>query len=265
MEYPVKPARRMAELYDFYVSDWPGEIEFYCELVEEVGKPDRSLLDVGCGTGRVLLRLAPFLSRAVGLDLSADMLAIARQKASDFPLVNWMQADMRSFDLGEKFSLAIIPGHAFQFMLDPGAQLDCLNTIRRHLLPEGFLVVHLDHQDMGWLGDITSEKKGVFEKNRLLTGPGLEHAIQIWHAWSYERSSQTATLVSRLEAIGRDGHVIEHWETGPTRLHCLFLFEMEHLVRRAGFDVEALYGDFYKQPLQDTSTEMVWVLRPAET
>lgn len=51
------------------------------------------------------------------------------------------------------------------------------------------------------------------------------------------------------------------WQTGPIRLHCLFRFEMEHLLGRAGFAVDALYGDFFRQELQDDSSEMIWVAR----
>ena len=45
------------------------------------------------------------------------------------------------------------------------------------------------------------------------------------------------------------------------RLHCVFRFEMEHLLARAGLIVEALYGNFARQPLADTSSDMMWVAR----
>jgi hypothetical protein len=47
------------------------------------------------------------------------------------------------------------------------------------------------------------------------------------------------------------------------RLHCIFRFEMEHLLARAGFAVDAVYGDFFRRPLGEDSTHMIWVARPA--
>ncbi len=44
-------------------------------------------------------------------------------------------------------------------------------------------------------------------------------------------------------------------------MHCAFRFEMEHLLARAGFEIEALYGDFLRRPLTTESSEMVWVTR----
>ena len=55
--------------------------------------------------------------------------------------------------------------------------------------------------------------------------------------------------------------VRERRESVTKRLHCVFRFEMEHLLARTGFELEALYGDFSQQELQDTSPEMIWVAR----
>jgi hypothetical protein len=55
-------------------------------------------------------------------------------------------------------------------------------------------------------------------------------------------------------AIGRT-------EQAPMRLHCAFRTETEHLLARAGFEVEALYGDFERRALADDSPEMVWIAR----
>jgi hypothetical protein len=65
------------------------------------------------------------------------------------------------------------------------------------------------------------------------------------------------------EARAQGGAVLERWQSEPVRLHCVFRFEMEHLLGRTGFAVDALYGDFFRQPLCDDSSEMIWVARPA--
>ena len=95
--------------------------------------------------------------------------------------------------------------------------------------------------------------------------PKTRRLIRTSRAWSYEPSTQTASVVTVWEEIGADGKVGDRWERGPIRLHCVFRFEMEHLLARVGFEVEALYGDFFRQELRDESTEMLWVVRNRQT
>jgi SAM-dependent methyltransferase len=244
--------KRAAEIYDVSVADWEGEIDFYRALVTEMSA--KSVLEIGCGTGRIAVRLARDGLHVVGVDLSPAMLDVARAKNSN---ARWIEGDMRSFEAGERFDLAIIPGHSFQFMLTPNDQLAALACAKQHLKAGGRLVIHLDHQDVKWLGKIHGE----FERAKDVTHPKTGHTIQTWRAWKYERATQTASATTRWKEVGGDGNVLDEWETGTVQLHCLFRFEMEHLLVRAGFEIEALYGDFLRGDLREESSEMVWVVR----
>jgi ubiquinone/menaquinone biosynthesis C-methylase UbiE len=248
------------ETYDESVPDWPGEIEFYKALASEV-KPGGAVLEIASGTGRVAIRLAQEGVNVVGLDLSARMIEVARRKSAGIQTMQWVQADMRSFELGRAFDLAMIPGHAFQNLNSPQDQAACLESIRRHLKPGGLLVVHLDHQDFVWLGELLGERGGVFEPAEQFRHPKTGRTIRTFRAWSYEPSTQTAICQTAWEAIGENGEVIDRWETEPIRLHCVFRFEMEHLLARIGFTVEAVYGDFFRHPLEDKSPGMIWLAR----
>ena len=249
------------QTYDTVVSDWPGEIDFYQALTTQVYARGQAVLEVACGTGRVAIRLAKHGAEVVGLELSPAMLALARKKSARMSNVRWIQQDMTSFNLGEAFGLVLIPGHSFQFMLTAADQLACLESIRRHLAPGGTIVVHVDHQDMRWLGDLMGEKAGVHEKAGRFIHPGTGRTIQTFRAWSYEPSTQTATAHTIWRETTAEGHFKSQWERGPIRLHCVFPFEMEHLLALARFDVEAVYGDFFRAGLRDYSEEMIWVGR----
>ena len=137
-----------AETYEATVFDWPGEIGFYRRLAAEANAAGQAVLEVACGTGRVTIRLAREGFEVVGLDLSEAMLDVARENSAGMGSIRWVQGDMRSFDLGEAFGLVIIPGHSFQNLLTAADQAACLDSIRRHLIPGGQLVVHLDHPEM---------------------------------------------------------------------------------------------------------------------
>jgi len=248
-----------AETYDITMSNWPGELDFYQSMV---GTDHSIILEVACGTGRIALHLAQRGNLIVGLDHSPAMIEIAQQKSADLTNVRWIQTDMRTFDLEERFDLALIPGHAFQHMCTPDDQVACLESIKHHLNPGGRLVVHLDHvgaENTSWLGDLCRYLGGVFEPAGEFKRLKTEQPVRTQRAWSYEPATQTAIAQTIWEEIDTDGEVVNRWENGPVRLHCVLRFEMEHLLRRVGFEIEALYGDFYRAPLQDDSTEMIWI------
>lgn len=250
-----------AQVYDTRVADWPGEIDFYRRLAAEVNSKGQAVLEVACGTGRVAIRLARDGVDVAGLDLSSAMLEVAQKKSVGINNIRWVQADMRSFKLDRSFGLVIVPGHSFQNLLTASDQVACLESIQRHLAPGGTLVVHLDHQSVDWLGDLTRDKGGVFEPAEQFRHPGTGRQILTLRAWSYEPATQTATAQTVWEEIDAAGEVTDRWESGPLRFHCVFRFEMEHLLARTGFKVEAVYGSFLGEALADASEEMVWVAK----
>jgi SAM-dependent methyltransferase len=262
-----------AQTYDASVPDWPGELDFYREMVAEVKSAGDALLEIACGAGRVAIRLAQDGVNVVGLDFSPKMLEVARQKSAGLQNIRWVEGDMRSFELDQTFGLrqtfslrqtfglAIIPGHAFQNLNTSQDQAACLECIKRHLKPGGRLVVHLDYPDFPWLGDLLREKGGQFEEAEQFRYPKTGRLIRTSRAWSYESSTQTAICQTAWEEIDADGQVVDHWKTNPIRLHSVFRFEMERLLARVGFAVENLYGDFFRNPLQDESSNMIWVAR----
>jgi SAM-dependent methyltransferase len=249
------------QLYDIAVPDWPGEIDFYRTMAIEIKEKAGAVLEIGCGTGRVTLQLAQEGISIVGMDLSPAMLNIARQKSYEVPNVRWVEGDMLAFDLEECFDLIIIPGHSFQFMLTPEDQIASLKCIRRHLAPHGKLVLHINHDDLNWLGDLSEGRGTDFQLKGEYPQNSRKGSVRAWTAWSYDASTQTASAMDAWEFIGENGEVLERKESTPKRLHCVFPFEMEHLLARVGFEVEALYGDFFRDKLQNMSPDMIWVAR----
>jgi len=109
--------------------------------------------------------------------------------------------------------------------------------------------------------EISESKRGVFEDEGQFKHPKTGLLIKTSGAWSYEPASQTAIRQTIWAELDADGKSINQWETDAIPLHCVFRFEMEHLLKRAGFDVEHVYGDFYRQELKDDSPHMIWLAR----
>jgi hypothetical protein len=146
-------------------------------------------------------------------------------------------------------------------MNTPQEQVDCLNQVKHHLVPGGWLILHLDHQDVHWLSDLLNTKVPENSIGKTLVHPVTHRNYRYINYWVYQPSTQTATSVGKWEELDLNGNVLTTLEMPPTSLHCAFRSEVEHLLVRCGFTVEALYGDFYRNPLEDASENMIWVAR----
>lgn len=96
----------------------------------------RTLLDAGCGTGRIARELARRGLDVVGVDLDDRMLSTARRKA---PSIAWHCADLASIDLGRTFDVILLAGNVMIF-LTPGTEGAVVANLERHLAPDGRLV-----------------------------------------------------------------------------------------------------------------------------
>lgn len=136
---PNEGYRQAARWYDTIYSfkDYAAETELVHRRVDELRPGARRLLDVACGTGEHLRHLRESFE-VEGLDASADMLAVAREKLPGVPL---HQADMRSFDLGRRFDAVVCLFSAIGHLADEvelGAAMRC---IARHLVPGGVALI----------------------------------------------------------------------------------------------------------------------------
>ena len=95
-----------------------------------------SVLDAGCGTGRVAIELARHGVDVVGVDVDDSMIAEARRRA---PALSWVRADLASFDLGRHFDVVVLAGNVPLFC-PPPAREALVACCARHLSPEGTLV-----------------------------------------------------------------------------------------------------------------------------
>ena len=95
-----------------------------------------SVLDAGCGTGRVAVELARRGLDVTGVDVDASMLDVARTKAPDLP---WILGDLATVDLNRTFDLVLLAGNVMIF-LAPGTEGPVVANLARHLEPGGSLV-----------------------------------------------------------------------------------------------------------------------------
>lgn len=111
-------------------TDVHGEAAF----VQRLGPA--SVLDAGCGSGRVAAELARRGDEVVGVDVDAAMLATARRL---HPELSWIEADLCTLDLGRRFDVVVMAGNVPLFT-PPGTQRDLVSACARHISPGGALV-----------------------------------------------------------------------------------------------------------------------------
>jgi SAM-dependent methyltransferase len=114
-----------------------GEADFICTF------GPTTVLDAGCGTGRVAIELARRGIEVVGVDLDPPMLAHARQKA---PQLSWVEADLLTVQLGRTFDVVAMPGNVMIFLM-PGTERGVVANLADHVGTGGRLIAgfQLDH------------------------------------------------------------------------------------------------------------------------
>ncbi len=106
------------------------------DLVQRLAPPGGTVLDAGCGTGRVGAELARRGFEVVGVDLDPAMLERARERA---PEVKWVLGDLASLSLDRRFDVVVLAGNVMIF-LAPGTEGRVLATLAAHLVPGGLVV-----------------------------------------------------------------------------------------------------------------------------
>jgi SAM-dependent methyltransferase len=214
---------------------------------------------------RVAIPLAREGIRIVGLDKSAAMLARACKASAGLDNVEWVEGDMRSFDLGEQFGLITIPVGSFQLMLSIEDQMAALRCIHRHLAPEGRFAFEVENPNLTSMAEWLTTKRGAVVRNprRDYRHPESGLDVRSWGTVTYHPSRQEYVSQSIDDELNEAGEVAQRVYRQPMTVRYFHRYEMEHLLWRCGFEVEAMYGDLRKGEYRATSPDMIWVARRA--
>ena len=256
------------DLYDriatFYDSTVPyrqrEDVGFFVEMASESGGP---VLELGCGTGRVLIPTARAGIEIAGLDASPAMLKVCRESLEREPedvreRVTLVQGDMRNFGLDDRFALVTLPFRPFQHLLEVEDQIACLRCIHTHLKDGGRLVLDLFNPMIERLTEANYP-----------TEYEMEPAATLEDGSEMVRSSR---MIARDIARQRIDVELRHDFTFPNArkeqyvenmtLRYFFRYEVEHLLARCGFEVENLYADYARTPFGEIYPgELLFVAR----
>jgi len=238
------------DFYDVLFAGLDYGIDFYVGLAQGAKGP---ILDIACGTGRVLLPCVQAGAEGDGLDLFAPMLATCRRKADALGLtVGLHQGDMADFRLPRKYALVMITFNAFIHNLTQDDQIRCLTRCREHLLPGGVLAFDTFFPGLEYVA--TASGTRVLEGE--MKDPRTGETLRMYDTRTLDRVAQTQHSINEVES--EDGKVV-HRSEFTTRY--AYREEMALLLRVAGYGSWEILGGFAGGPLTKETDGIVVVAR----
>lgn len=237
----------VAESYDYVVPySERDDVGRYVEWARACGSP---VLELGCGTGRVLVPIARAGIEIVGLDLSSQMLAICRGKlAAEAPDVRararLVEGDMTAFDLGCRFRLITTPFRPFQHILTVEGQLACLDCVHHHLEDGGLFVLDLFNPSLSMLAREGADQEFGEEPEFVMPdGRRVVRRVRLPRRDYFRQVNDVELIYYVTHPDGRRERIVDAFQ-----MRYLFRFEVEHLLARAGFRVERIDADYRGNP-----------------
>jgi len=244
-----------ARYYDADFRDYTEDVPFYRELARRSGGP---ILELMCGTGRVLLPLAEAGHQITGVDISPAMLDIAREHLAESGLsATLIEGDVRSVALPEKsFGFAFIAINSFMHVETVRDQLATLDTARRALSRRGTLVLDLFNPDP--IEIAREDNRIVLDRSYNLNGRYVQKFIAI----DSDAAEQRSNVTYLYDESDADGRVTRH--TMRFTMRWYYRYEIEHLLTRAGFTLRAVYGSYDLDEYVTGSPRLIAVASPAK-
>jgi SAM-dependent methyltransferase len=238
------------ERYEAEVAPFHADLSWYIKRVQELGQP---VLELGCGSGRLLFMLAANNIESDGLDNSVNMLARAKTRAvllgpTIGNRVNLYQKDMRSFALRRHYRVVLAPFNALMHLHTDEDFLACLRCVKRHLEESGTFIFDVSNPQQALLNTI-GEQQPV--EQRSIRIRGLSYLQRERHLYNPATGLSVTTYTFEPE-----GHDEAAFSTSLS-LRMYTPSHLEELLQSASFVIINRYGDFSNNPLADSSVVQV--------
>lgn len=222
------------------------DIAFYINKTKEYGSP---VLELACGTGRVTIPIAQNGILITGLDLLNTMLKEAKRKLKETGVkVEWIQGDMTDFNLNKKFNLILMPGCAFNSLLDLESVEKCLTCVRKHLGPNA-----------GFIFDAFNPNLNILVRDPSKTYPNAEYQdpdgrglVIVTESTRYDKATQITNITLSYS-------IADEIICSELKLRIFFPQELDALLKYNGFNIKAKYGDFDRTPFTSDSKRQILI------
>jgi SAM-dependent methyltransferase len=239
----------LSDLYDLeYTHDY--DLPFWLSLAAREAGP---LIEWGAGTGRIAVPLATAGQDVTAVELSGPMVERGEPKTES---VEWIVGDMRDVDTGRRYGLAVCAFNSFLCLKSVGQALAFLRNAGEHLVTGGLLGIEVS----------------AFSPEELVDppgGPALRHdftrslpegRLERFSVSRYDAATQLMEMRLFYERYDATG-TLENRRAHDLTIRIAHRDELELMLRLAGFEVEAVYGDFEGEPFTSTSDHLIMLAR----
>ncbi len=240
---------RIPMLYHTHHSQEAHDLPFWLEWANKQGGP---ILELGCGTGRVLLPIAEAGHTVFGLDNDAAMLDYLRVRVPDSIIerVLLIRGDLRRYCLSSSFPLILMPCNTFSTLQIKDRQI-ALNRVRLHLAPRGVFIISMPNLNL--FTDISEE--GESENEAFLPHPETGNPVQVSSQWQI--AADKVLIHWHYDHLLPDGYA-ERISISSTH----YFQDVDEILsdfETTGLDVINILGDFDQEPYDDESPNLIVV------
>jgi SAM-dependent methyltransferase len=242
-----------AQRYDLVMGSYVSgdQLNFYRRQVVCYGEP---VLELACGSGRFTVPLAKEGIQITGIDISEAMLDLARWKASKEEVhIRFLQGDMRSFDLGEKFKFIFIPAQSLSHLHTREEVENCFSCVRRHLAEEGRLLIELFNSSVKMLARESGRRYPVGQ----YTDPKGDAQVFVTEEVRYDSASQVNLIQWFFRNEGRTDEVMLSLE-----MRQFFPQEIDALLWYNDFLIEHKYGNYNEEVFSSDAWKQLIICHP---
>jgi SAM-dependent methyltransferase len=246
------------QLAPYYDAEWRNltqDIPFILDEAHSAGDP---ILELACGSGRVALPLALAGFSVWGIDNSPAMLSlfekkILRESPDVSSRIHISKQDMQKFSFDQRFKLILIPFNSFLLLTDRQDFDQCLQNCKNHLDDSGKFIIDVFSPNF----ELCAIKEPKMQFLQHFYVPELNKVVIQWEYAKRDMGRQLIDIDFLYEEYDRNGNLEN--KTYSLQMSIVFRYEMEYLLEKNGFTVEAVYGNYDRSPFTNTSPQIICV------
>ena len=247
-DYKVGDLIYDANIYDG-LNTFLSDLQFYKKWLPK--NKEAKILELCCGTGRLTVPIAKAGYNICGVDYTSSMLEQAKVKASEAGLeINFIEADIRSLNLQEKFDFIFIPFNSIHHLYKNEDLFKALNRVKNHLKEGGLFLLDCFNPNIQFIVEGEKEQRKIAEYT---TEDG--RAVLMKQTMRYE----SATQINRIEwhyFINGEFHSIQNLD-----MRLFFPQELDSYLEGAGFEIIHKFGSFEEERFENKSEKQIFVCK----